>query len=128
MLDDAYPNFSICGIPYYVSGDVSDWRQLAHRDLGALETTGMQLRLTRASRSIDPDRHELLVTDKSEQDEVIRYDERSSLPAPLPFSPQSTGLAVAIRSASRMAFTCSTRSATPLRSFEPSSPARPSAR
>ena len=40
VLDDAYPNFSICGIPYYVSGDVSDWRQLAHRDLGALETTG----------------------------------------------------------------------------------------
>jgi NADPH-dependent 2,4-dienoyl-CoA reductase/sulfur reductase-like enzyme len=23
VLDDAYPNFSICGIPYYVSGDVS---------------------------------------------------------------------------------------------------------
>ena len=31
VLADAYPNFSICGIPYYVSGDVADWRNLAHR-------------------------------------------------------------------------------------------------
>ena len=23
---DAYPNFSICGIPYYVSGEVTLWR------------------------------------------------------------------------------------------------------
>ena len=30
---DAYPNFSICGIPYYVSGEVSHWRNLAHRTL-----------------------------------------------------------------------------------------------
>jgi NADPH-dependent 2,4-dienoyl-CoA reductase/sulfur reductase-like enzyme len=28
---DAYPNFSICGIPYYVSGEVTHWRNLAHR-------------------------------------------------------------------------------------------------
>jgi NADPH-dependent 2,4-dienoyl-CoA reductase/sulfur reductase-like enzyme len=26
VLDDAYPNFSICGIPYYISGDVPDWQ------------------------------------------------------------------------------------------------------
>jgi len=26
LVADAYPNFSICGIPYYVSGDVPDWR------------------------------------------------------------------------------------------------------
>src|ERR1700757_3577 len=31
VLEDAYPNFSICGIPYYVSGEVTHWRNLAHR-------------------------------------------------------------------------------------------------
>ena len=31
VLEDAYPNFSICGIPYYVSGEVPHWRNLAHR-------------------------------------------------------------------------------------------------
>ena len=36
VLADAYPNFSICGIPYYVSGDVADWRNLAHRTVADL--------------------------------------------------------------------------------------------
>lgn len=26
LVADAYPNFSICGIPYYLSGEVEDWR------------------------------------------------------------------------------------------------------
>ena len=45
VVADAYPNFSICGIPYYVSGEVTHWRNLAHRTLDDLEATGMQLRL-----------------------------------------------------------------------------------
>ena len=45
VLADAYPNFSICGIPYYVSGEVTHWRNLAHRTVADLEATGMQLRL-----------------------------------------------------------------------------------
>ena len=31
VVADAYPNFSICGIPYYFSGEVAHWRNLAHR-------------------------------------------------------------------------------------------------
>ena len=30
LVADAYPNFSICGLPYYLSGDVTDWPDLAH--------------------------------------------------------------------------------------------------
>jgi NADPH-dependent 2,4-dienoyl-CoA reductase/sulfur reductase-like enzyme len=26
VVADAFPNFSICGLPYYLSGDVGDWR------------------------------------------------------------------------------------------------------
>lgn len=29
VVADAYPNFSICGIPYYVSGEVTHWTQRA---------------------------------------------------------------------------------------------------
>lgn len=32
MAADAYPNFSICGLPFYISGEVADWRSLAHRN------------------------------------------------------------------------------------------------
>ena len=35
VLADGYQNFSICGIPYYVSGDVHEWRNLAHRTVAA---------------------------------------------------------------------------------------------
>ena len=41
VVADAYPNFSICGIPYYVSGEVGHWRNLAHRTNADLEATGM---------------------------------------------------------------------------------------
>ena len=51
LVADAYPNFSICGIPYHVSRDVPDWRDLAHRGLAELEGWGIRLllehRLTR---------------------------------------------------------------------------------
>ena len=51
VVADAYPNFSICGIPYYVSGEVTDWRNLAHRSTADLEATGMRLLMdTRATR------------------------------------------------------------------------------
>jgi NADPH-dependent 2,4-dienoyl-CoA reductase/sulfur reductase-like enzyme len=29
LVADRYPNFSICGIPYHVSGDVPRWQSLA---------------------------------------------------------------------------------------------------
>ena len=53
VVADAYPNFSICGIPYYVSGEVTHWRNLAHRTIADLEATGMGLRLDTTARRID---------------------------------------------------------------------------
>ena len=53
VLADAYPNFSICGIPYYVSGEVSHWRNLAHRTIADLEAAGMTLRPDTTARRID---------------------------------------------------------------------------
>ena len=31
LLADEYPNYSICGLPFYLSGETPDHRQLAHR-------------------------------------------------------------------------------------------------
>ena len=62
VVADAYPNFSICGIPYYVSGEVTHWRNLAHRTIADLEAAGMRLRLDTTARSIDVAGRKLLVT------------------------------------------------------------------
>jgi len=53
VVADAYPNFSICGIPYYVSGEVTHWRNLAHRTYADLEAAGMRLRLDTVARKVD---------------------------------------------------------------------------
>jgi hypothetical protein len=37
ILADRYPNFSICGLPFYLSGEISDWRTLAHRTADEIE-------------------------------------------------------------------------------------------
>ena len=42
VVADAFPNFSICGLPYYLSGDVPDWRDLAHRTTTDLEQAGLR--------------------------------------------------------------------------------------
>ena len=74
VLADAYPNFSICGIPYYISGEVPDWRSLAHRSRDDLEAAGMRLRLDTVARRIDVEEHRLLVADVEGNEDQIAYD------------------------------------------------------
>src|SRR5207244_13216726 len=75
VLEDAYPNFSICGIPYYVSGEVTHWRNLAHRTLADLEAAGMRLRLDTTARRIDVPGRKLLVATADGADEVLGSDQ-----------------------------------------------------
>ena len=37
IVADAYPGFSICGLPFFLSGEVSDWQTLAHHTAEELE-------------------------------------------------------------------------------------------
>ena len=75
VVADAYPNFSICGIPYYVSGEVSHWHNLAHRTYADLEATGMQLMVDTLAKQINVEDRTLLVTDASGADELLHFDE-----------------------------------------------------
>jgi NADPH-dependent 2,4-dienoyl-CoA reductase/sulfur reductase-like enzyme len=72
---DAYPNFSICGIPYYVSGEVPHWRNLAHRTTSDLEGAGMALRLDATARRIDVAARKLTVTGPDGAEDLIAYDQ-----------------------------------------------------
>ena len=75
VVSDAYPNFSICGIPYYVSGEVTHWRNLAHRTLDDLKAIGMQVRLDTLATKIDVVGHRLHVVDESGTEDLIAYDQ-----------------------------------------------------
>jgi NADPH-dependent 2,4-dienoyl-CoA reductase/sulfur reductase-like enzyme len=89
---DAYPNFSICGIPYYVSGEVTHWRNLAHRTTADLEAAGMALRLDTAARRIDVPGRKLLVTGPGGAEDVIAYDQLVVGTGAVPARPPIAGL------------------------------------
>jgi NADPH-dependent 2,4-dienoyl-CoA reductase/sulfur reductase-like enzyme len=89
---DAYPNFSICGIPYYVSGEVTHWRDLAHRTTADLAATGMRLRLDTTARQIDVPGRKLLVTTADGAEDVISYDQLIVGTGAVPVRPPITGL------------------------------------
>jgi NADPH-dependent 2,4-dienoyl-CoA reductase/sulfur reductase-like enzyme len=65
VIADAFANYSICGLPFFLSGEVSDWKSLAHRTLGELESAGLRLLFNTTAERIEPTRHALQVRDHS---------------------------------------------------------------
>jgi NADPH-dependent 2,4-dienoyl-CoA reductase/sulfur reductase-like enzyme len=73
LVADAYPNFSICGLPYYLPGDVTDWRDLAHRTSADLEAAGLELLLDHTAHAIDPAAKQVTVTSQ-DGEQQLGYD------------------------------------------------------
>ena len=92
VVADAYPNFSICGIPYCISGDATDWRHLVHRTRATLDATGLQVRTdTRATR-IDLRRREVTVTGRDCSVDTLGYDALIVGTGAVPVTPPISGL------------------------------------
>ncbi len=92
VLADAYPNFSICGIPYYVAGDVTDWRDLAHRNRVDIESLGIELLTDTTVRNLDTGAHRVSGTGPGGTEVVIRYDRLVVATGAVPTRPPIGGL------------------------------------
>jgi NADPH-dependent 2,4-dienoyl-CoA reductase/sulfur reductase-like enzyme len=92
VVADAYPNFSICGIPYYVSGEVPHWHNLAHRTIADLEAAGMTLRLNTTARRIDVAGRKLLLTGAGGVEDVVAWDQLVIGTGAVPARPPIVGL------------------------------------
>jgi NADPH-dependent 2,4-dienoyl-CoA reductase/sulfur reductase-like enzyme len=92
VVADAYPNFSICGIPYYLSGEVARWQNLAHRTIGDLEAAGMGLRLDTTAHRIDVAGRKLLITTPGGTNELLSYDKLIVGTGAVPVRPPIGGL------------------------------------
>jgi NADPH-dependent 2,4-dienoyl-CoA reductase/sulfur reductase-like enzyme len=92
VVADAFPNFSICGLPYYLSGDVADWRSLAHRTTTDLEQAGLRLLLDHTARAIDPAAKQVTVTSEGSAERQLGYDRLVVATGAVPVRPPIDGL------------------------------------
>jgi NADPH-dependent 2,4-dienoyl-CoA reductase/sulfur reductase-like enzyme len=54
VLADDYPNYSICGLPMFLGGEVADWQTLAHRTHAELAAAGIEVHGRTRALTIDP--------------------------------------------------------------------------
>jgi NADPH-dependent 2,4-dienoyl-CoA reductase/sulfur reductase-like enzyme len=92
VVADAFPNFSICGLPYYLSGDVADWRDLAHRTTTDLEQAGIQLLLDHTAQRIDPAGRLVTITAPDGGERQLGYDRLVIGTGAVPVRPPIDGL------------------------------------
>jgi NADPH-dependent 2,4-dienoyl-CoA reductase/sulfur reductase-like enzyme len=92
LVADAYPNFSICGLPYYLSGEVADWRSLAHRTTADLEAAGIELLLDHTAQTIRPSTHRVAVTGPGGRQRFLPYDRLVVATGAMPARPPIAGL------------------------------------
>lgn len=74
VLADRYPNYSICGIPYYLAGDVRSWQALAHRTRADLEAAGIRLLTDTRVTRLDTVRHRVEALDAHGAPLSLAYD------------------------------------------------------
>ena len=74
LLADRFPNYSICGLPFYLSGEVTDWQDLAHRKAEDITSLGIKLRMDRWAESIDPLQKTVTIKAPDGTTEILAYD------------------------------------------------------
>ncbi len=87
VLADGYPNFSICGLPFFLSGETPDWHQLAHRT----KFEGIEIRQWHTANAIDPDRKMVEVVNRENHHSVLPYDRLLIATGAAPLIPTISG-------------------------------------
>jgi NADPH-dependent 2,4-dienoyl-CoA reductase/sulfur reductase-like enzyme len=75
IVTDHYPNYSICGIPYYLSREVEAADDLAHRTATDIEDAGIQLLLGHRAERVDAASRLVVVQDEQGRRKTLEYDQ-----------------------------------------------------
>jgi len=74
VVTDSFPNYSICGLPFFLSGVVPDWHDLAHRTQADIERAGIHLLLNQTAESVDPHKKCVSVRNQAGHVTALLYD------------------------------------------------------
>lgn len=74
VVADRYPNFSICGIPYFLSGEVASADDLAHRRAADIEAHGIRLLMEHQATRIAPKGRRIEVRRPGGEIKTLPYD------------------------------------------------------
>ena len=88
VLADGYPNFSICGLPFFLSGETPDWHQLAHRT----EFEGIDVLPWHTATAIDPTKNTVDVVDRENLRKRLSYDRLLIATGAVPLIPEIPGI------------------------------------
>lgn len=92
IVADSFPNYSICGLPFYLSGEVPDWHNLAHRTNEEITAAGISLLLNHTAQVIDPTQHRVTMRNADGQLCDLGYDRLVIATGALPVRPPIQGL------------------------------------
>lgn len=92
VVADRFPNYSICGLPFYLSGEVQDWHALAHRTIMEIAGAGIHLLLDCTVQAIDAASHRVFLVDEREQARQLSYDRLIIATGAKPVRPYLVGL------------------------------------
>jgi len=91
IANNNFPNFSICGIPFFLGGEVEKWENLAHRKESDIKEAGIDLMLNTKVEKIDTEEKKLLAVNEEGSHEVY-YDKLVLGTGGINIKPPITGL------------------------------------
>jgi len=93
IVADAFPNYSICGLPFFHSGEVSDWHRLAHRTVADIAHEGIHLLLDHTATTVNAETKTVTMTTRdNEETHALAYDCLVIGTGATPVRPRITGL------------------------------------
>ena len=92
VVADAFPNYSLCGLPFFLSGEVPDWRDLAHRTVNEIESAGIRLLLNHTAQTIDATHQTVALLNAEGKHLQLSYDKLVIASDAVPSRPAIAGL------------------------------------